>query len=47
MEKEVFDTETGVPMEYTCLLRKGGVYVSATHNKGSLTGEFIMKAALN
>lgn len=33
MQKEVFDTETGVPMEYTCLLRKVGVYVSATHNK--------------
>lgn len=45
MQEEVFDPETGVPMEYTCFLRKVGV--SATRNKGSLTSKFIMKAALN
>lgn len=47
MQKEVFDTETDVPMEYVCLLRKIGVYVSATHNKDSLTIKSVMKAALN
>lgn len=31
MQEEVFDLETGVAMEYTCFLRKVGVYVSATH----------------